>query len=132
MVAGCNNNHVVLYDVERKRVVESVDAHHDDINAVCYADSAYTPHLIVSGSDDTTIKVWDRRTMSTCNGVPAGILAGHTEGITHVTGRGELSSLGDPAFNVLQDINNGSVAVAGGRWQCLLRWSLAIAGGALR
>ncbi len=47
----------MMYDVERKRVVASVLAHQDDINSVCYVDMAYQPHLILSGSDDSFLKV---------------------------------------------------------------------------
>ena len=56
LVCGCGNNQVMIYDIERKRVVGAALAHRDDINTVCYADSAYQPHLIVSGSDDTFLK----------------------------------------------------------------------------
>ena len=79
---------VIIYDVERKTVADRVEAHTDDINAVCYADQQvscsprgaccprcspplcfsppppssriqYRPYLIVSGSDDSLIKVRD-------------------------------------------------------------------------
>lgn len=48
----------MIYDIERKRVVGAAEAHVDDINSVAYADSAHQPHIIVSASDDTFVKVW--------------------------------------------------------------------------
>ncbi|PNH08963.1 LEC14B protein [Tetrabaena socialis] len=75
----------------------------DDVNAVTYADAS--PNIIISGSDDTLIKVWDRRTMpapqpeaSSSGGAggtsprkprPVGVLVGHTEGLTHLHSRGD-------------------------------------------
>ena len=62
LVCGCGNNRVMMYDIERKRVVASALAHQDDINSVCYIDMAYQPHLVLSGSDDTLLKVRGGRT----------------------------------------------------------------------
>jgi len=42
--------------------------------------------IIVSGSDDTFIKVWDRRVGFDR---PVGVLAGHTEGVTYLEERGD-------------------------------------------
>ncbi len=68
----------------------------DDINAVCFADPAYTPHVLVSGSDDCMIKVWDRRTMPATYDrsqrqllKAAGYLTGHHAGITSLDARGD-------------------------------------------
>ena len=47
-----------------------------------------TPNLFASGSDDSFIKLWDRRTVDgrgRCR--PVGALVGHTEGITHMDSR---------------------------------------------
>lgn len=44
-------------------------------------------NVIVSGSDDTTIKVWDRRSMA--NESCSGYLIGHTEGITCLSPKGD-------------------------------------------
>lgn len=63
-----------------------VEAHDDDINAVCFADSA-SSNVLVSGSDDFSIKVWDRRSMR--GRTPSGVLVGHTEGITFVAPKGD-------------------------------------------
>ncbi|KAA0171046.1 hypothetical protein FNF28_01051 [Cafeteria roenbergensis] len=101
VLAGCGNRsngvgELVVYDIERKRVAHRAAAHHDDINAVCFADPAYTPHVLVSGSDDCMIKVWDRRTMPATYDrsqrqllKAAGYLTGHHAGITSLDARGD-------------------------------------------
>ena len=65
------------------------NAHRRDINAVAFADPAYKPHVMVSGSDDCLIKVWDRRTLGVEGGRPAGYLPGHHGGITSLAARGD-------------------------------------------
>ncbi|KAG2423726.1 hypothetical protein HXX76_015115 [Chlamydomonas incerta] len=108
IVAGTNDQSVVVLDVETKRVVARAEGHQDDVNAVTYADGS--PNVIVSGSDDTYIKVWDRRTMPSVSPAAAagsgaaaaaaantapraakavGVLVGHTEGLTHLHSRGD-------------------------------------------
>ncbi|GIL45394.1 hypothetical protein Vafri_2645 [Volvox africanus] len=95
IVVGNNDESVVVMDVETKRVVASARGHQDDVNAVTYADS--TPNIIISGSDDNYIKVWDRRIMSVSEQAdssgwrprPVGVLVGHTEGLTHLHSRGD-------------------------------------------
>lgn len=59
-----------------------IDAHEDDINAVCFADKS--SQILYSGGDDGLVKVWDRRTFSEQNTIPAGTLAGHQDGITFI------------------------------------------------
>lgn len=63
---------------------------------MCFADPAYTPHVLVSGSDDCLIKVWDRRTMPASYDRSqrkllnaAGYLTGHHAGITSLDARGD-------------------------------------------
>ena len=58
----------------------------DDVNAVCYGDKS-SPHILYSGSDDTVIRVWDRRSMG--SKVPAGVFMGHNEGLTYVDSKGD-------------------------------------------
>ncbi len=43
--------------------------------------------MIVSGSDDNLISVWDRRALNESQPKPVGIFAGHTKGITFVHSR---------------------------------------------
>ena len=52
---------------------------------MCYAEPNNS-HIVFSGSDDSYIKVWDRRSMDSSNPRPAGVLVGHTEGIVRVLG----------------------------------------------
>ncbi|CAG9945710.1 unnamed protein product [Clonostachys rosea f. rosea IK726] len=55
LVAGTNRNAIVIYDIESRRVLHQVRGHDDDVNAVCFADES-SPHIIYSGSDDSTLK----------------------------------------------------------------------------
>ncbi|KAI3330684.1 WD40-repeat-containing domain protein [Ustulina deusta] len=81
LVAGTNANSIVVYDIESRRVLHHIEGHEDDVNAVCFADKS-SPHILYSGSDDTTIKVWDRRSMG--DGREAGAFVGHIEGLTYI------------------------------------------------
>ncbi|GAA5860452.1 hypothetical protein JCM8547_000307 [Rhodosporidiobolus lusitaniae] len=86
VVAGCSDGQVVVYDIEAKRTTLRVNAHRDDVNAVAWG-SAMDNNLLLSGSDDTFCKVWDRRSLS--GEKPSGTLVGHTEGLTFVEGKGD-------------------------------------------
>lgn len=86
LVAGNTDNSVVVYDIERGQSILNLHNHEDDVNAVCYGDSS-SPHILFSGSDDATIRVWDRRSMS--DGREAGIFCGHKEGLTYVDSKGD-------------------------------------------
>ncbi|KAI0475785.1 WD40 repeat-like protein [Xylariaceae sp. FL0804] len=81
LVVGTNSHSIIVYDIETRRVLHSIQGHEDDVNAVCFADKS-SPHILYSGSDDATIKVWDRRAMG--DGREAGAFAGHVEGITYL------------------------------------------------
>ena len=86
IVAGTSDHSVYVYDLETGQSVLKIAAHHDDVNAVCYGDES-SPHILYSGSDDYTIKVWDRRSLQDrrC----AGAFLGHTEGLTYVDSKGD-------------------------------------------
>ena len=43
--------------VSNRRIVKIQNAHHDDVNSCCWADSA-SGNVLISGSDDGFIKVW--------------------------------------------------------------------------
>jgi DDB1- and CUL4-associated factor 11 len=75
-----------VYDLGSQRTILRVDAHSDDVNAVAFADSS-SSNLLLSGSDDSFIKVWDRRSLSGQRA--SGTLVGHTEGITFVAPKGD-------------------------------------------
>jgi DDB1- and CUL4-associated factor 11 len=86
LVAGTNASSIVVYDIESRTVLHHVVGHGDDVNAVCFADPS-SPHILYSGSDDTTIKVWDRRSMG--DGREAGAFVGHVEGLTYIDSKGD-------------------------------------------
>ncbi|KAJ4286293.1 hypothetical protein N0V90_013327 [Kalmusia sp. IMI 367209] len=86
LVGGSGDNAVYVYDIERRQAILRIPGHKDDVNAVCFGDSQ-SPHLIYSGSDDTTLKVWDRRSMGDRR--EAGVFVGHTEGLTYVDSKGD-------------------------------------------
>lgn len=75
-----------MYDIEAQKSTLRINGHKGDVNAVCYGDKS-SPHILYSGSDDTTIKVWDRRSMG--DDREAGALVGHTEGLTYIDSKGD-------------------------------------------
>lgn len=86
VVAGARSGLVLVYDVEAQRTTLRVRAHQDDTNAVAFA-SASDSNLLVSGSDDCFVKVWDRRSLD--GERPSGVCVGHTEGVTFVSVKGD-------------------------------------------
>lgn len=60
--------------------------HEDDVNSVAFMDEA--SQVFASGSDDSFVKIWDRRAFSQ-SGAPCGVLVGHLEGITHIDAKGD-------------------------------------------
>ncbi|GAA6041985.1 hypothetical protein JCM8097_009131 [Rhodosporidiobolus ruineniae] len=86
VVAGASDGQLLLYDVSSRRTILRVNAHQDDVNAVAFG-SASDNNLLLSGSDDSFVKVWDRRSLS--GERPSGTLVGHTEGISFVEGKGD-------------------------------------------
>jgi DDB1- and CUL4-associated factor 11 len=86
IVAGTSDHTVIVFDLETRQSVLKLVNHEDDVNAVCFGDTS-SPHILYSGSDDQTLRVWDRRSMG--DGREAGIFVGHTEGITYVDSKGD-------------------------------------------
>lgn len=86
LIAGNNASSIIVYDIESRRVLHNITGHDDDVNAVCFADVS-SPHILYSGSDDATIKVWDRRSMG--DGREAGAFVGHIEGLTYIDSKGD-------------------------------------------
>lgn len=86
LVAGTSDSSVYVFDIEANRSILKIPGHHEDVNAVCFGDQS-SPHILYSGSDDTLIKVWDRRSMGDSR--EAGVFMGHTEGVTYVDSKGD-------------------------------------------
>ena len=55
--------------------------------------------LIVSGSDDGLVSVWDRRALNEAHPKPAGIFAGHMSGITFVHSRVRSTRVENSSFD---------------------------------
>jgi len=53
---------------------------------VCFANRMHS-NIIFTGSDDSMVKIWDRRALGTSREV--GAFVGHCEGITHVASKGD-------------------------------------------
>ncbi|CAE6400734.1 unnamed protein product [Rhizoctonia solani] len=85
-VVACGSHQIFVWDLAAHKRVVSVPAHKHDVNSCCWADTA-SGNVLVSGSDDTMIKVWDRRSLSSNR--PSGVLPGHTEGVTSVSAKGD-------------------------------------------
>ncbi|KAL4912389.1 WD40-repeat-containing domain protein [Aspergillus aurantiobrunneus] len=86
IVAGTGDRSVIVYDLETRQSVLRIRNHEDDVNAVCFGDKS-SPHILYSGSDDSTVRVWDRRSMGDRR--EAGVFVGHTEGLTYVDSKGD-------------------------------------------
>ncbi|KAF2150463.1 WD40 repeat-like protein, partial [Myriangium duriaei CBS 260.36] len=86
IIAGTSDSSIYVYDIDAGHSILRIQGHDDDVNAVCYGDKS-SPHILYSGSDDTTIKVWDRRSLG--DGRAAGAFLGHTEGLTYVDSKGD-------------------------------------------
>jgi len=97
---------IYVYDlIANRRSMRIGRAHSNDVNSVCWADTA-SGNVLISGSDDGFVKVWDRRSLGTAQ-KPSGVLVGHTEGITHVSSKGD-----------------GRYVISNGKDQALRLWDL--------
>lgn len=85
-MAGTSDRSVLVYDITSNQTILRIEGHGNDVNAVCFGDTS-SPHILYSGSDDTLIKVWDRRSMGDSR--EAGVFMGHTEGLTYVDSKGD-------------------------------------------
>lgn len=104
IVAGTADNTVCVYDLDSQRTILKIPGHTRHVNAVCYGDKS-SPHILYSGSDDTTIKVWDRRSLG--DNREAGVFLGHREGLTYVDSKGDgryVLSNGKDQFMRLWDL----------------------------
>ena len=87
IVAGGRQGYLYVYDLGAMKRTLKIRAHGNDINSCCWADTS-SGNVLVSASDDTTLRVWDRRSLGS-SPKPSGMLIGHTEGITHVGPKGD-------------------------------------------
>ncbi|KAG8733174.1 hypothetical protein FRC11_008176 [Ceratobasidium sp. 423] len=85
-VVACGSQQIFVWDLAAHKRIVDIRAHKHDVNSCCWADTA-SGNVLISGSDDTMIKVWDRRSLSSNR--PSGVLPGHTEGITSVSAKGD-------------------------------------------
>jgi len=104
VVAG-GSGKIFVYDLLADRRTVKIAAHGDDVNSCCWADTA-SGNILVSASDDSFIKVWDRRSLG-ASPKPSGVLVGHTEGITNVAAKGD-----------------GRYIISNGKDQALRLWDL--------
>jgi len=104
IVAG-GSGKIFVYDLLANRRTVKIVAHEDDVNSCCWADTA-SGNVLISASDDTFLKVWDRRSLGS-SPKPSGVLIGHTEGITYVSPKGD-----------------GRYVISNGKDQCLRLWDL--------
>lgn len=86
IIAGAHYGSIIVFDLETQRRLLNIQGHEDDVNGVAFADAG-SSNVFVSGSDDSLLKVWDRRSLR--QGRPAGLLPGHTEGITYISPKGD-------------------------------------------
>eukprot|EP00164_Ancoracysta_twista_P002717 GFYU01003617.1.p1 GENE.GFYU01003617.1~~GFYU01003617.1.p1 ORF type:complete len:491 (-),score=81.48 GFYU01003617.1:121-1593(-) len=127
LVAGTSDCSIHVYDIPTKTNLLKVHAHDDDINAVAFAED--DSNIIYSGSDDSFVKVWDRRILGQGDR-PAGVFVGHTEGISFLHSKGDgkyvISNSKDQKIK-LWDIRhmappNAARRVSRPRWD--YRWGL--------
>ena len=86
IIAGSSECSVCLYDIPTQRVISVLKGHQNDVNSVEYADETNT--IFFSASDDSYVYVWDRRLVGK-KSKPVGALVGHTEGIAHLSSKGD-------------------------------------------
>ncbi|KAF8846158.1 WD40 repeat-like protein [Paxillus ammoniavirescens] len=104
VIAG-GSGQIFVYDLLADRRTVKIRAHSDDVNSCCWADTA-SGNVLISASDDTFLKVWDRRSLG-ASPKPSGVLVGHTEGITNVSAKGD-----------------GRYVISNGKDQALRLWDL--------
>jgi WD repeat-containing protein 23 len=104
ILGGSSDGFIYIYDIDRRERIERVGQHLDDINAVAYADDSN--QIFFSGSDDSLIKVWDRRINGTKVGC-IGVFPGHDRGITYIDSK-----------------RDGRYLISNGKDQCTKLWDI--------
>eukprot|EP01088_Endostelium_zonatum_P009044 TRINITY_DN2222_c0_g1_i1.p1 TRINITY_DN2222_c0_g1~~TRINITY_DN2222_c0_g1_i1.p1 ORF type:complete len:665 (-),score=166.85 TRINITY_DN2222_c0_g1_i1:87-2081(-) len=80
VIAGTTSHEIFVYDLCRSTSTATINSHTEDVNSVTFLDN--THQTMVSGSDDTLIKIFDLR--QTHNQSASLILPGHYDGITYI------------------------------------------------
>eukprot|EP01102_Stenamoeba_stenopodia_P008984 TRINITY_DN2634_c0_g1_i1.p1 TRINITY_DN2634_c0_g1~~TRINITY_DN2634_c0_g1_i1.p1 ORF type:complete len:705 (+),score=132.34 TRINITY_DN2634_c0_g1_i1:78-2192(+) len=88
LLSGTNRSTISIYDFDAGRLSFQAGPHQDDVNAVCFLENSNS-QVFVTGSDDSYIKIFDRRSPEGQDGRASGVLAGHTEGVTYVASKGD-------------------------------------------
>jgi DDB1- and CUL4-associated factor 11 len=83
VVGGGNDGGVHVIHLERKVHTSIEEAHCEDVNAVSFL-WPENDSLLVSGSDDGLLKLWDLRTPDRARG----LCVGHAEGIASIASKG--------------------------------------------
>jgi len=117
VLAGTKSADILTYDLISNRVSTKVtNAHRDEINSVCWANREES-NVLFTGSDDCTIRVWDKRALGSNSAM--GVFIGHTEGITNVSSKGDgmyLASNGKDQLLKVWDLRK-MVSVHNARWE---------------
>ena len=133
ILCGSSCGYIYIYSLALSKRILKIDAHEDDVNAICFADDC--SQILYSGSDDGLIKVWDRRLLSDTASEPVGIFAGHQDGITFIDTLGDarylLSNSKDQSiklwdirrFSSGDAIENAKKVIVGQTWD--YRWQSA-------
>uniref|UniRef100_A0A182MI24 Uncharacterized protein n=1 Tax=Anopheles culicifacies TaxID=139723 RepID=A0A182MI24_9DIPT len=89
ILCGANDGRLYACDIEanRRTLIAPVAQFDTDVNSVGFVDEL--SNIFFSGSDDSIIKLWDRRCMNDSNPDPVGRLVGHYDGITYINSRND-------------------------------------------
>jgi DDB1- and CUL4-associated factor 11 len=57
VIAASNSGHIFVYDLNVGMRTVAIEAHEQDVNSCCWADTQ-SGNVLVSASDDSFLKVW--------------------------------------------------------------------------
>mmetsp|Transcript_29101 Transcript_29101/g.38763 ORF Transcript_29101/g.38763 Transcript_29101/m.38763 type:complete len:203 (+) Transcript_29101:603-1211(+) len=115
ILCGTKGAHLMVYDIMASRMVTKVSGcHNDEINSVMFANRQHS-NILFSGSDDTLVKVWDRRALSSNR--PVGVFVGHAEGVTNIASKGDGIYLASNAKDQLLKVWDIRMAVSYDRFR---------------
>ena len=128
ILGGANDGCIYIYDRGSDQRSHQILAHQADVNTVCFLDD--NTNVLASGADDGLVKIWDRRELreSSSRPCPVGSMAGHVDGITYVSPKGDgrylISNSKDQSiklwdlrkFSNTETVMDGLRAASGQRW----------------